>query len=233
MKHFTKLLLSVLLIAGVTLGYAGKADRAKKIAEEGDKTAGAIVSSIEGNQVTTGGWFPQTLDPLAYDLRSVKYIAPGIVWVGGYNVASAADYIWRSYDNGGSWTKLPVPTQTKGFTFDARDSSLVVAGTFLGELIRSTDGGATWDTTYSYPDGYFDGVAFVGKDTVVAIGDADATGLLVLRSTDAGLTWERPTLPAADLAYLYGYATYRQCVSVYNNTVWMLRIPAQAAGRAS
>jgi|GEM_PF-1773219 len=217
MKHFAKLLLSSVLIAGVALGYADNSRRAQKIMEEGDKVILPLnpAASIEG---TDAGWLPVTLDPASVTYGGVQYLAPGTVFISGYT--STADYLWRSYDNGGSWTRLAPPSSNKGIVFAARDSSLILAGTFGGTMLRSTNGGSNWDTVYQHVD-YIDGVVFVGKDTLVAVGDYDDKGVLMIRSTDAGLTWVRQTIPAADSAMYYAYATYRQCMSVYNNTVWV------------
>ena len=87
-------------------------------------------------------------------------------------------------------------------------------------MFRTTNGGVKWDTVYQHVD-YIDGVTFVGQNVAVAVGDYDDKGVLVIRSTDAGATWTRQTIPAADSAMNYAYATYRQCMAVYNNTVWI------------
>ncbi len=213
MKHFAKLLLSVLLIAGVTLGYAG---RAEKIAEEGGKVI--VPTSPATLDGLNSGWVPVTPDQGSITYGGAQYIAPGIVYISGYS--ATADYLYRSYDNGASWTRLAPPTSNKGFVFTARDSNTVIIGTFGGTIMRTTNGGAKWDTTLQYVD-YIDGITYVGKDTVVAYGDFDDHGVPVWRSTNGGTTWVRQTIAAADSAMNYGYATYRQGLAVYNKTVWL------------
>lgn len=213
MKHFAKLLLSLLLIAGVSLGYAG---RTEKIAEEGGKVI--VPTSPATLDGLNSGWLPQSVDQGSITYGGAQYLAPATVFLSGYS--ATADYLYRSYDHGNSWTKLAPPTNNKGFVFAARDSQLVLAGTFGGTVLRSTDGGATWDTTYQHVD-YIDGIVFVGRDTLVATGDFDDKGFLVIRSTDAGKTWTRQTIAPADSAMSFAYATYRQSIAVYNKTVWL------------
>ena len=225
MKHFARLLLSLLLIAGVTLAYADvNSWRAQKLIEEPkDVPTGAIqTSSIDA---ITNGFvpiFPSTT-PSAYTFPGVQALKPTIVWLAGYNLSTSVDNLWRSYDNGASWTNILPPTDKAGFVFTARDSNVVVLATFAGQIIRSTNGGVKWDTvlTYGAGSGYFDGITSVGKDTMVAFGDNAGDGLYVTRSTNAGATWTRVHIPAADSAMLYGYASYRQSMSVYGKTVWL------------
>jgi len=78
MKHFAKLLLSSVLIAGVALGYADNSRRAQKIMEEGDQEILRLnpAASIEG---TDAGWLPATLDPASGTYGRVQYLAPGTV----------------------------------------------------------------------------------------------------------------------------------------------------------
>jgi hypothetical protein len=218
MKHFAKLLLSLLLIAGVSLGYADvNGQRSQKQIEEGDRLIEPMnpYSSIEG---INSGWLPQPLDPASITYGGAQYLAPSTVLLSGYS--STADYLWRSYDNGGSWTKLAPPSNNKGIVFSARDSNLILVGTFGGTMFRTTNGGVKWDTVYQHVD-YIDGVTFIGQNVAVAVGDFDSKGVLLIRSTDAGATWTRQTISAADSAMSFAYATYRQCMAVYNNTVWI------------
>ena len=222
MKHFTKLLLSLFVMAGVALGASDR--RAEKLAEmkaeQLERTG--LPASI---QSIASGWVQIYPDAAANDFRTVQYFAPGIVWIAGFSTATSVDYLWRSYDNAASWTRLTPPTNKAGGVFAARDSNLVLGATFTGELIRSTNGGVKWDTTFAYGAGagFFDGITFIGKDTVVAIGDADASGLLAIRSTNAGATWTRLTnLPAEEMTAdkWFAYATYRKAVVAYKSPVW-------------
>jgi len=224
MKHFVLLLLSLLLIAGVTTGLADDPDRALDV-----MLTKASANLPQSTDVVSGGWIPLTLDPLSITYGGAQYVAPSTVYLTGYS--STADFIWRSYDNGGSWTKLVPPSNNKGIVIAARDSNLVLCGTFGGTMLRTTNGGTKWDTVYQHTD-YIDGVAFIGKDTAIAVGDMDASGPLLIKSTNAGATWTRLPLPsAADSAMAYAYATYRQAIAVYNSTIWVTVYKSGSAPR--
>jgi photosystem II stability/assembly factor-like uncharacterized protein len=56
-----------------------------------------------------------------------------------------------------------------------------------GKIIKSTDGGSSWDTTVSGVSNNLSAVATIGDMTVIAAGDA-GTGV---RSSDAGQTWNQ------------------------------------------
>jgi hypothetical protein len=224
MKHFALLLLSLLLIAGVTPGLADDPDRALDVALTNQK-----IDAPNSIDALAGGWIPVPLDPLSITYGGAQYLAPSTVLFSGYS--STADYLWRSYDNGGSWTRLAPPSNNKGIVFAARDSNLVLVGTFGGTMLRTTNAGVKWDTVYQHTD-YIDGVVFVGPDTAIAVGDMDASGPLLIRSTNAGATWTRQPLPsAADSAMAYAYATYRQAIAVYNRTVWITLYKSGSAPR--
>jgi photosystem II stability/assembly factor-like uncharacterized protein len=216
MKRFAMLLLP-LLIAGVVL--ADSNGRQEKLAEE---RASSAVGMPAGTEATTDGWLRLTPEVSGYDFRSVKVVPSGRIFVTGFNTATSADYIWFSNDGGATWTRRATNTTTGITNLAAKNDTLALLGTVQGAIIRTTDAGATWDTVYQHVD-YIDGISFVGDgDTVIAFGDYDASGFLLVRSTDAGLTWTRQTsLPTLLHDAYYSYITYRQPFDVYGRTMWI------------
>ena len=220
MKHLTKALLLVVLLAAVAFA---QNPRQQKLAEE--REARTIVGQPTLEK-TVDGWVPIFPDLANANYNHIQYFPDGTIWLGGFLTSTNLNYAWKSTNSGASWSRYLVPkTGTSTFVMAARDTSIVVAGSATGTLVRTTNGGVSWDSVYAYGagGGFFDGIGFIGKDTVIAIGDADASGLLVIRSTDAGATWTRLTnLPAEELTpdKWFAYASYRQAVSVYNQTYW-------------
>ncbi|MSQ46262.1 MAG: hypothetical protein EXR24_04715, partial [Ignavibacteria bacterium] len=107
----------------------------------------------------------------------------------------------------------------------AFDENTAVMGLYTGELVRTTNGGTSWDTVHVYnnPDSaYVNGVKRVpGSDTVYAFGDADSKGIFMGRSVNKGLTWTRLTLgPKGSKSTWYGYAGYDQCLATITGKVW-------------
>ena len=219
MRQITKVLLLIVLLAAVAFA---QDRRQQKMAEEADiPTVGQPTL-----EKTADGWVPIFPNAATANYNHVQYFPDGLIWLGGYIASTSVNYAWKSTNYGASWSSYVVPkTNNTTFVMAARDTNIVIAGSAAGMLVRTTNGGVSWDSVYYYGAGagFFDGIAFIGKDTVIAIGDADASGLLVVRSTDAGATWTRLTnLPAEELTAdkYFGYASYRQCVSVYNQTFW-------------
>ncbi len=183
--------------------------------------------AASGNTVasTTAGWLQLTQLTLAgYQFPSVQYLDT-VAWIAGYKTAAPRLPLAYRSIKGGDWAKITLPGGDRGL-FTAWDANLAVYANFSGKMFRTTNGGTAWDSVYYYGAGagWFDGVRFLNKDTVLAYGDADASGLLVIRSTDGGATWTRITnLPAEDaIAGKYAaYSTYDQAMDVYGNNVWL------------
>ncbi|MDP2884386.1 MAG: T9SS type A sorting domain-containing protein [Ignavibacteria bacterium] len=166
--------------------------------------------------------------------KSVEYLSSGAIWI------AAGDYpftgkciVYLSTDNGTTWVKRPLFTQA-GWTspgmsnITAKDGTTALLGLQTGEILRTTNGGVKWDTVtaYSTPDdGWIDGVKYIGKDTVVAYGDAmDSLGVYFARSTNGGTTWTRFTNWPNDSLKTKGiYAgsfTYGQAMDVNGKNIW-------------
>lgn len=166
--------------------------------------------------------------------KSADYLASGAIWIVTGDVPFTGKIVvYLSTDNGSTWAKRPVFTQA-GWSglgvsnITAKDGSTALIGLQTGEILRTTNAGVKWDTvtSYSTPDnGWIDGVRFIGKDTVVAYGDAtDAQGVYFARSTNGGTTWTRFTNWASDSLKMNGlYAgsfTYGQAMEVNGNNIW-------------
>ncbi|MFH0992419.1 MAG: T9SS type A sorting domain-containing protein [bacterium] len=165
-------------------------------------------------------------------LRGLHYLSNGVVWVSGADVASGGkQFALLSTDHGQTWARkdmFPSPgTSILTCGIIAKDANNAITALTTGQILRTTNGGAKWDTVTSYADptvGYFDAIRYIGQDSIIALGDADAQGVYVGRSFDGGKTWTRSTnLPdSAKLdGYYASYTTYSNAIDVYNKHIWM------------
>jgi photosystem II stability/assembly factor-like uncharacterized protein len=232
MKYFLRILMLVLLCAGITL--AGRDRRQEKLADERNFSVGGTYSATPSILSTTG-WATFDIESATSRYKGIEILPGGVIWIFGNNDASTAStfYGYRSVDNGKTWKKFTVPSApaASGVTnIAAKDSNIAVVGLNNGYLFRTTNGGAKWDSVFAYADvnvAWMDAVNCVGttRDTMIAVGDADNSGLFVGRSTNAGATWTRltnlPTTDSITAAVFYaGYYTYGQCTDVYQRTFW-------------
>ena len=94
-----------------------------------------------------------------------------------------------------------------------------------GEIIRTTDGGQSWNAVTSAAqfngnnNGFCDFVHMFNATTGIAFGDPTNNSFEILRTTDGGVTWTR--LPAASSpAPLTGEAGLTRSFFALGNTIW-------------
>jgi len=105
-------------------------------------------------------------------------------------------HILISSDDGASWRQVEVPTRTMLTAVAFIDNQVGIAVGHDSVILRTTDGGATWELVYSAPEEeapLFD-VWFADADNGVAIG---AYGSHYL-TADGGLTWNFEPLGDTD-----------------------------------
>lgn len=110
--------------------------------------------------------------------------------------------MWKSTDDGNSWSVLPSTLTPAGknssqfsvvYNVVTNPANLnqdeVLAATWDG-IMRSTDGGVTWDTTLSILFGFYSNIAVTSKGVFYAVLNYGAFPLLggIFRSTD-GANW--------------------------------------------
>lgn len=149
------------------------------------------VSSLDTFAVTlrkpapSAGWVAQTSGTGAV-LYAVKAVSQNIAWVGGVGT------VRRTLDGGATWTS--VGSFGDVFAIDARDANTAWVTTTPGTttyIIRTTNGGARWDTVFSQSGGFIDGIEMVDANNGWALGDPVGGKWTVLRTTNGGATWAR------------------------------------------
>lgn len=162
----------------------------------------------------------------------LNYSSTGVVWVTASDYpVTGKNFAFLSTDFGATWARKDIYTNATLTSVGcraiaAKNASIAFVTTTTGEILRTTNGGSKWDTVYSYftSTAFFDGIRYIGQDSLLAFGDADTSGMCVVRSLDGGTTWTRSTnLPdSAKLSNYYAsYATYGQAMDVYGKNVWL------------
>jgi photosystem II stability/assembly factor-like uncharacterized protein len=151
--------------------------------------------------VTFGGSGQNTITAMTSDAAGNVYIA-GSTSSPDFPVVNAAQpqfgesQLMSSANRGATWTKLALPpAQPLWIEPDPSVASILFAGTATG-IYRSTDGGQTWASVYSWS-------VSAGEGSSMAIDPGNhlhmiatvATGLVIL-SEDGGNTWSTITLPS-------------------------------------
>jgi photosystem II stability/assembly factor-like uncharacterized protein len=127
----------------------------------------------------------------------VIFVGTGEVFAGNSSFVRG-EGIYKSIDRGATWNFLPSTVNNEIFQsvnriqIDPSNENIVVIATNKG-IFKSVDGGDSWTQTYDSPDGT--GVTFRAvQDLQVDPSDyniqyAGVNGLGILKSTDAGTSW--------------------------------------------
>jgi hypothetical protein len=224
MRKILLALLSVTLIAAIAFGADSR--REAKEREAAKELSAIRLASLQQRSISPY-WDTLSIPSDGIIQHTVNALPGGVIWVAGtYENDPTITMTYRSTDNGATWkTDTLKAVGTDGAIFAAKNANVALAASFSGKIFRTTNGGTSWDSVWNYNGGYFDGMAFKGNsDSVFAFGDADASGLCVVRSLDAGLTWTRMTnLPAEEqtASKWWAIASYRQSIDIVGNLVIM------------
>ena len=156
-------------------------------------------------------------------------------------IYAAGHLILKSVDQGMNWQTIgPGHLGASAITVSDADDNVVFAGNSGGEIMRSTDGGATWNVMYAaeFQNGtvYVHEIAFTpsNPDRMYALVEKSPEDIIkLLKSTDAGVTWQEasrlPTIAASDLAIsytdpevIYVCDTYSPLRSIDHGVSWEL-----------
>lgn len=139
-------------------------------------TAGIIISSADAG----ANWTPLS-SGISWELTSIHFPSDSI----GYVTGNSGGVI-KTSDAGSSWSIKYSASFNFHSVWFTNDSTGYVGGTAGNSfVIKTKDGGNTWDPTINEPSLYTRSIFFVNADTGYV---AAKTGL-IYRTTDAGNTW--------------------------------------------
>ncbi|MFN8359885.1 MAG: T9SS type A sorting domain-containing protein [Candidatus Kapaibacterium sp.] len=128
------------------------------------------------------------------DSLATKTIGP-IAINGSFYYVSTPNGIFRSADNGSTWTKIVVGYDSFFYVYALADSVIFAGNNYYGlsghGIFKSTDNGSTWQRV---KDGLVDINSIIVSGTTVFA--AHTTG--ILRSTDNGKSWQTTTTGMTD-----------------------------------
>ncbi len=127
------------------------------------------------------GTSPLDVEGLAFDPRH-----PGTIWAG-----TRFSEIFESTDGGTTWIArtfggFNIALETSSFRFDPSNASTILAASSFG-LLRSTDGGANWDTYGNAGVSFFSLVPDPSAPATLYAGNTGGSG--IFKSTDGGAHW--------------------------------------------
>jgi photosystem II stability/assembly factor-like uncharacterized protein len=148
---------------------------------------------------TTDGWktFSRTLSDKGADFEGIQFVDENI----GY-VIDRNKYIFKTIDGGGSWEKIKIDIP-EAYLTDIKclnqDTLYVAAGgdpqVKNGYIIKSTNGGKTWDTTRTKNLSH---ICFIDNSTGFACGPEG-----IITTADYGKTWDTiSSLRSEDILFL-------------------------------
>jgi len=90
-----------------------------------------------------------------------------------------------------TWILQEIPTAYLIYSADFITEQTGIAVGENGTILRTTDGGNTWNQIWGSYWNWFNGVAFADSNKVIIVG----SGGMVLKSSDQGVTWTTVTIP--------------------------------------
>ncbi len=130
-----------------------------------------------------GGWDQLPIPVPANNMNTLAHIGESLFMFGS-PLLSNDPYIYRSEDDGDSWTLVPFPANELVGPFAVVDGVLFAPRLFGGGYLRSNDQGLTWQTSPpSAPDSIGNGPVIVGQEWIVP------TPARTYFSTNRGQTW--------------------------------------------
>ena len=158
----------------------------------------------DGCLKTTNGGQSWTDQPSTFDLLYLKASVPvpTSIYVAGYN-SGYGGKIWRSADQGSTWTKvfdgIPNYDKTVGFVFTDLMTGYLALKPMTsgspGKLLKTTNGGISWTEISFGEQTEIAGISFINNQA----GVISLSSKKILRTTDGGITWNEAstTFPAA------------------------------------
>ena len=151
---------------------------------------------LQGIKMTTDG--AQTWNYVMVDSTHYGYdicaATSSVVYASMSTAVGDSLILYKSVNGGNSWTQMPsqfLPMMTGDMYFSNADTGFIVGGDWI---FRTMDGGATWSTVFTEPNG--DPLTYISSYDGINV-YAVTQGLQFIASNNGGNTWSPigPTSP--------------------------------------
>ncbi|MGC9365319.1 MAG: T9SS type A sorting domain-containing protein [Fidelibacterota bacterium] len=180
----------------------------------------AIPELVVADEVLLNGEIPSDLF-----FKPGRILEDGTIWFCGIDGTAKTTYVFRSIDDGVTFTHNATAVDGRAAQMDAFDENTAVFATANGKIYLTTDGGDNFTEVYSYDismlaPGWFDGIRVLNDSVAVAFGDTETPGLMhFVRTTDKGATWSE--IEGIDyLGASYGYYTFGMGACNVGESIW-------------
>ena len=145
-----------------------------------------------GSSTTDDAWFVTPSEPdgweVVHNTVEENYSLTGIDFKNRSHGMALGDYapILTTEDGGATWIQGSIGNNSAVAFYDNN------LGLYCGwaKIARTTNGGESWETVYAANNWIF-GICFLNSTTAIAVGQSG----IVLRSTDAGASWQLVSTP--------------------------------------
>lgn len=154
-----------------------------------------IVGLLMAWNYTTAQWITQNIATSA-SFRGVHAVTEKTVWASG-----SKGTIIKTSDAGAKWEVFTVAGAEKLdfrdiHAFDSKHAVIISAGEAsegAAKVYRTADGGVTWSLVFETQEKgvFFDGIDFWNKNEGIIFSDPIESRWYILKTTDAGKTWNR------------------------------------------
>lgn len=163
--------------------------------------------------------------PKKASFRGLSAVNDQVAWASG-----SGGTVLRTINGGETWLDVSVPgadsIQFRDIEAFNADTAIVMGIASPAKFYRTTDGGRTWNETYSndHPKIFFDAMGFWDAKNGIAFGDAMDGHLPIITTNDGGESWNEidyenlPKSPEGE----GGFAASGTCLTIYGeSTVWI------------
>ncbi|MFA6455757.1 MAG: YCF48-related protein, partial [Bacteroidota bacterium] len=167
------------------------------LANDQDRSNDTAVANI----FVSTGW-TLNLSGTQNNLQSVKAVNEKIAWAAG-----EGPKVLRTTDGGATWTSTGIAgIPASIYNIEALDQNIAMVSSNPNgqpaQILRTGNGGASWTSVFAENGGFINAVKMYSSTGGYAVGDPVSKSFTVVKTTDAGITWERTGAQPARLSNL-------------------------------
>jgi len=152
-----------------------------------------LISSVK---IYPQGWFVQYTFTYAQTINAIKFYDENTGWMTSSLYNNSTYCIYKTTNAGQNWTgQNSLFTSMRFMSIWIVDPNTVYMSGNYGRIVKTTNGGQSWDSLITNTTEQLWGIQFVNPNTGYTAGSNG----LILKTTDAGVTWnqQNSTVPNA------------------------------------